>query len=130
MGLAQLLTIFQTIGAVIGVILTLITFWGIISKKPKEKIRTAFREEAKEANKELYDKINKIVEKIKGADKTDTALLRNAITSIYFQYKDIKQIPHYQKENVLSLYEQYERLGGNSYIKNVIKEIQDWEEKV
>ena len=84
MGLTQLLTIFQTFGAVIGVILTLITFWGIVSKKPKAKIRNAFREEAKEANKEFYEKINKIEEKFKNADKTDTALLRNAITAIYF----------------------------------------------
>lgn len=58
MGFAQLFAILQSLGAVLGVILTIITFWGVVSKKPKEKIRNAFREEAKEANKELINKIN------------------------------------------------------------------------
>lgn len=58
MGFAQLFAILQTLGTIIGIILTIIAFWGVVSKKPKEKIRNAFREEAKEANKELINKIN------------------------------------------------------------------------
>ena len=128
MGFAQLFTILQSLGAVLGVILTIITFWGVVSKKPKEKIRNAFREEAKEANKELINKINIIDQKMKNTDETNLAILRNTITHIYFKYKDSKKIPHYEKENVLYLYENYEKLNGNSYVKDIITNIKTWEE--
>ena len=130
MSLGALSAIFQSIGGIVGVLLTLITFFGIITKKPKEKFRAMIREESKEANKETFEKVKQIEAKIESNDKTDAAILRNAITEIYFHYQDKKEIPHYQKENVLYLYEQYEKLGGNSYIQNVVAEIKAWKELV
>ena len=58
---------------------------------------------------------------MKTAKANDLAIIRNTITHIYFKYKDEKKIPHYEKENVLSLYGRYEELGGNSYIKTIIE---------
>lgn len=124
----QFLTIFQSIGSVVGVILTLITFWGIISKKPKYAFRKLIREEATAANKEMKDEIDFLKKKINDKDKTDLAILRNTLTHIYFKYKDVKKIPHYEKENVMYLFEQYSSLGGNSYVKQIVDEIKDWEE--
>ena len=60
---------------------------------------------AKEANKDINEKVNQIDEKIQISDKTDLAIIRNTITHIYFKYKDIKKIPHYEKENLISLYD-------------------------
>lgn len=124
----QFLTIFQSIGAVVGVILTLITFWGVISKKPKEFFRTAIREEATAANREMKNEVDGLKKKMESKDKTDLAILRNTLTHIYFKYKDAKKIPHYEKENVMYLFEQYSSLGGNSYVKQIVDEIKDWEE--
>lgn len=124
----QFLTIFQSIGAVVGVILTLITFWGVISKKPKEFFRRAIREEATAANKDMKDEVDLLKKKMESKDKTDLAILRNTLTHIYFKYKDAKKIPHYEKENVMYLFEQYTTLGGNSYVKQIVDEVKDWEE--
>lgn len=65
---------------------------------------------------------------MKNTDETNLAILRNTITHIYFKYKDSKKIPHYEKENVLYLYENYEKLNGNSYVKDIITNIKTWEE--
>ena len=50
-------------------------------------------------------------------------LLRSAITSKYYVYTEIGEIPIYEKENITYMYEQYKAMGGNSYITNIMKEI-------
>lgn len=121
---------FQSIGGFASVVLTLVAFWGVVSKKPKEKVRNMIREEVKEANKDIQEKVEVVAKKVKSVDQTNLAILRNTITHIYFKYKDAKKIPHYEKENALYLYEQYERLGGNSYVVDIISQIKTWEEIV
>lgn len=128
--LSKIIKGFHGIGNFASIVLTLIAFWGVISKKPKEKLKQTIMDIAKEANKDINEKVNKIDEKIQISDKTDLAIIRNTITHIYFKYKDIKKIPHYEKENLISLYDQYERLGGNSYVKGIMAEMQNWEEIV
>ena len=126
--LSKFLDGFNNIGGFASVILTLAALWAAVSKKPKEKIRSMIREEAKEATKDISEKVDTIEKKVKAADETDLAILRNTITHIYFKYKDTKKIPHFEKENVVSLYTQYEKLGGNSYIKDLMRKISEWEE--
>ena len=50
-------------------------------------------------------------------------LLRSAITSKYYVYSELGEIPTYEKENVTYMYEQYKKMGGNSYIDNIMLEI-------
>ena len=128
--LSKIIEGFHGIGNFASIVLTLIAFWGVISKKPKEKLKQTIMDTAKEANKDINEKVNQIDEKIQISDKTDLAIIRNTITHIYFKYKDTKKIPHYEKENLISLYDQYERLGGNSYVKGIMAEMQNWEEIV
>ena len=64
------------------------------------------------------------------AEQNDLALLRNTITHLYFKYKVDKKIPHFEKENVMYLYARYEALGGNSYVKGIVREIESWEETI
>jgi len=52
-------------------------------------------------------------------------LLRSNITSKYYVYKELKEIPHYEKENMLYMYEQYKNMGGNSFIDDIMEEIKD-----
>ena len=45
-----LLAIFQNIGSVVGVCVTIITFFGLISKKPRAALKRMIKEGAEEAN--------------------------------------------------------------------------------
>ena len=58
MTVVELWTIFKGIGAAVGIILTLITFFGIVSKRPMKALRKLIREESDNANKELKDSIS------------------------------------------------------------------------
>lgn len=139
MTVATLWAIFKGIGSAVGIIITLATFWGLISKKPRAALHDMILKGCKEANSELEQdiksfkdntdkKLETIDRKIKSSEENDLAILRNTITHIYFKYKDEKRIPHYEKENVMYLYARYQALNGNSYIQNVVQEIKDWEE--
>ena len=134
--MATFLAVFKTIGSVVGIIITLMTFFGIISKKPFKRI---IREEVNNANQDLKQKISELEEeakqrfdkvdtKISQSDETDLVLLRNTITHIYIKYKDTKKIPHYVKENVMYLFAQYKILNGNSYVAQIVREMKEWEE--
>lgn len=50
-------------------------------------------------------------------------LLRSSITSKYYVYSELKAIPLYEKENINYMYEQYKAMGGNSYINEIMGEI-------
>ena len=71
-----------------------------------------------------------LVAKIKHYKNQDTnqeealkCLLRSNITSKYYVYSELGCIPEYEKENVNYLAECYFSMGGNSYVKTIIKEI-------
>lgn len=57
----------------------------------------------------------------------DLVTLRHAITTIYEEYKDRKRFPTHIKEDVFSLYAEYEKLGGNSYVHAIEMEMETWE---
>ena len=135
----DLIEILKLLGGVAGALTTIIAFLALISKKPKQWFRKTIREEADNANQEIKQqirelsdntnsKLTEIENKMKTVEENDIAVIRNTITHIYFKYKDVKKIPHYEKENVLALYERYESLNGNHYIKNIMKEMENWEE--
>lgn len=50
-------------------------------------------------------------------------LLRSNITSKYYVYSELKEIPYYEKENIDRMFEQYRNMGGNSYVEQIVKEI-------
>lgn len=137
----DLIEILKLLGGVAGALTTIIAFLALISKKPKQWFRKTIREEADNANQEIKQqirelsdntnlKLTEIEKKVKTAEENDVAVIRNTITHIYFKYKDTKKIPHYEKENLLALFERYESLNGNHYIKNIMKEMEAWEEIV
>lgn len=70
------------------------------------------------------------VAKIKGYKEKDTrqeealkCLLRSNITSKYYVYSELKEIPCYEKENIDRMFEQYKMMGGNSYVETIVHEI-------
>lgn len=50
-------------------------------------------------------------------------LLRSNITSKYYVYTELKEIPLYEKENINYMYEQYKKMKGNSYVGGLVEEI-------
>ena len=71
-----------------------------------------------------------LVAKLKDYKKRNTTqeealkcLLRSNITSKYYVYNELKEIPLYEKENINYMHEQYKSMGGNSYISGLVEEI-------
>lgn len=50
-------------------------------------------------------------------------LLRSNITRGYYVHKELGYIQSYEKENINYMYEQYKKMGGNSYVDNIMMEI-------
>ena len=56
-------------------------------------------------------------------EKALKCLLRSAITSKYYVYTELGKIPTYEKENLTYMFEQYKAMDGNSYINNIMEEL-------
>lgn len=80
---------------------------------------------------ELLQQLQKDVEEIKfndtKRDKADICVLRNMITQMYYDYLDERTLPIYIRENLVHLYEEYEKKHGNSYVKQIYTEMLDWD---
>lgn len=61
--------------------------------------------------------------KAKKQDEALKCLLRSNITSKYYVYNKLGEIPEYEKENLNYLAQAYYSMGGNSYIKTIMNEI-------
>ncbi|MBR7165263.1 MAG: hypothetical protein IKD18_03195 [Clostridia bacterium] len=57
--------------------------------------------------------------------QVDVCVLRDLITTAYYQYAQEKRIPVYALENVTALYELYKKRGGNSYVESLVNQILD-----
>ena len=71
-----------------------------------------------------------LVAKVKHYKNQDTnqeealkCLLRSNITSKYYVYTELGEIPLYEKENINYMYEQYKKMKGNSYVGGLVEEI-------
>ncbi|MFV0394032.1 MAG: hypothetical protein ACK5LC_06510 [Coprobacillaceae bacterium] len=84
--------------------------------------------------KELYKtrKHNKVLEKDLEEEKAKNdenhtkallCVLRTDILHDYHKYRKRKSISSYGKENMLMAYESYKKLGGNSFIDSLIRDI-------
>lgn len=73
------------------------------------------------------DKLDKKLESFHSEQKTiNISLLRHNITDVYEQFKDQKEIPNIVYESTMSLYDNYKKCGGNSFIDNEIQEMKQW----
>lgn len=58
--------------------------------------------------------------------ETDKCLLRDAILTNYRMHKDVKEWTSDDYENFEHLYNQYKKLGGNSFVDKLWKNVQTW----
>ena len=127
MTLATLWTIFKGIGSGVGIIITLVTFWGIISKKPKDALHRMIINGCKEANSQMEEDMKEVLKRLNKNDAATVVSLRHSITNIYEKYKEDKKFPIHVKEDLLSLLDQYDAFGGNSYDHTIVEEMKTWE---
>lgn len=74
--------------------------------------------------------VKPIREKLFGIAKVNEGvkcLLRDEIQRTYYHHIDTKTLPRYSKESMLSCYEAYQALGGNSFVHDLVKEMREWE---
>lgn len=71
----------------------------------------------------LVAKVKEYRKKDNNQENALKCLLRSAITSKYYVYTELGSIPTYEKENIAYMYEQYKAMGGNSYIDNIMREL-------
>ena len=76
---------------------------------------------------DLNQKFKDLNQRLDSYLESQLCLLRHEITSIYYQYLEEKKIPTHTKESILTMYNQYEKLGGNSYVHTIVEEIKSWE---
>lgn len=119
MELVAILEMVKLIGGAAGAILSIIALITALSKKPKQWLINII----KEATRDEFDRIHSFIEK---TEKTDLTTLRHEITLIYEKYRDKKEIPMRMRENLCTLYEDYVRRGGNSYVKTIYEEMMNW----
>ena len=73
----------------------------------------------------LIAKIKEYKKKDSQQEKALMCLLRSNITSKYYVYSELGNIPYYEKENIDRMFEQYKNMGGNSYVDTIVREIND-----
>lgn len=53
--------------------------------------------------------------------------LRNDILDIYDRCKETKKISYYQLESIKQSFEEYEKLKGNSFVKEIVDRVKEFE---
>lgn len=53
--------------------------------------------------------------------------LRSEMLRIYYRYREAKQIPQYELENFILLFDAYCALKGNSFVKKIYDEVIEFE---
>lgn len=71
----------------------------------------------------LTAKIKEYKKKDNNQQKALKCLLRSAITSKYYVFNELGEIPRYERENIIYMYEQYKNMEGNSYVDEIYPEI-------
>ena len=134
--------IITNIGAIIGVVLSCITLVTLLCKPLRKKIagwirKTSHMEETRAAVDEVRAMMQQLMatEESKQAmlqlfKESQLSLLRDSITDLYFKYLPEKRVPVYERKDMIKLFESYEKLGGNSYVKTIYEEFIDWPVKV
>lgn len=68
-----------------------------------------------------------LIKFIKSTIEATKCSLRNDILDIYDRCKDKKQITHYQLESIKYSSELYFKLKGNSFVKEVVDRVKDFD---
>ena len=121
----------KNIAVFVGLFLSSISALTILIKP----FRKWFMNKISNVNKDTLSEIKEmlklhIIESEKKNLSQNEALLcitRSEITAIYYKHFELKAFPIYERENLIKLYDSYEKNGGNSYIHTIVDEMLEWE---
>jgi hypothetical protein len=69
----------------------------------------------------------KLYSEWKKAKNGQLCLLRNEMLKIYYKHKETEELPQYEAQNFIMMYEAYKARGGNSFIDEVHDHVIKWE---
>lgn len=90
-----------------------------ITKKIVEQVLPPIISTLEEKNKEQDKKLNLLVH-------SSNDVLRKDIIRIYYKYLPYRRILQYDKEFITVAYADYTAQNGNSFIRDLVKEINTW----
>lgn len=135
----------KDIGSLLGVILSVVSVIGIVTKFQNKHFKKLFDEHSEEIRKSdekqtkeiteikgtlnnLTTKIDNLQERFDIVEDFNAEICRNSIKNIYYQYNKIQKIPLYERKMADSLYKIYsEQFHQNSYGRLLYQEICKWE---
>ena len=86
-----------------------------------EKIRQERIDDIKSILKPISDKIDKIDKKLDATAEGTLASLRNDILTLYYKCCEKGYRNDYDYQNIHEMYDAYQELDGNSFIKDIMK---------
>ena len=101
----------------------IVTYFGLKEQLKANEVKDA---KDREAHK---DEILKVIEKHNAEqDETLRCMLRTEILKLYFKHMQREQLElvQWEAENERSLYEQYKKLNGNTFVDDLHNEIKKW----
>lgn len=109
-------------------------FWYVFKKKcgiteveQTNSVLTKTICELKEELESLHGKIDSLLDIATNQDKAQCDVIRGMMLQTYYKYLPYEAIPSYEAEQFGKLAEDYEKLGGNSFMMNtVIPAVQKW----
>ena len=128
----------KNIGTVIGLVLSAITLITLCCKPLRRKIGNVVRKASNmEETSQALDEVRAMMQQIMATEESkqelmthfqesQLSLLRDSITRLYFKYLPEKQVPAYGRKDMVNLFESYQKLGGNSYVRTIYEEFMDW----
>ena len=133
--------IIGNIGTVIGLIISCITLYtlasGKLSNKLTDKIEKTIKphiDEIKDINTEQSKNINQVKidfnelkEQYLILQTATQDMMRQRIMSIYNKNKTMATLTDYDREVLDKLYDDYKKIGGNSYIDKFYSIMKKWE---
>lgn len=135
----------KDIGSLLGVILSVVSVIGIVTKFQNKHFKKLFDEHSEEIRKSdekqtkeiteikgtlnnLTTKVDNLQERFDIVEDFNAEICRNSIKNIYYQYNKIQKIPLYERKMADSLYKIYsEQFHQNSYGRLLYQEICKWE---
>lgn len=127
----------RDVSALIGCFVSLGTLICVSLPNLRKRMVSALtrREEENEKLERIFDMLEALAAEEKASEEerklqreVDLCVLRDLITTTYYQYAKEKRIPVFAMENVTELYSLYRKRGGNSYVKMLFRQMaEEWE---
>lgn len=130
--------VIKNIAAIVGCLVSIITFLSICSKTGRTFITGLFKRNTMSLHeenmqqtkdiKEIQDTLNQMMIKFRGLEEVSMQQCRNTIKNVYYRYYKTKKVPLYERKTVDKTYRIYRDVfHGNSYASLLYNEICKWE---